>query len=78
MKKYQVWLRGSDLCDVEASSEAEARRIIRNFYGYKRLPKGTCVFRIPFDYYNQFVENNKMIGIDGSNLLEEYDAEPDL
>lgn len=68
MPKFQVWLRGSNLCDTEADSEAEARKIIRDFYGYKRLPKGTFVCRISPDYYEAMVKNNQAIGIDATNM----------
>jgi hypothetical protein len=56
-KHYQVWLRGSDLCDVRASNKAEARKQVKEFYGYKRLPRGTCVIEIPSNYYERMVEN---------------------
>lgn len=68
MPKFQVWLRGSDLCDTTADTEKEARQQIRDFYGYKRLPNGTCVCRIPNDYYAKIVKNNQEIGIDASNM----------
>ncbi|TET24094.1 MAG: hypothetical protein E3J76_03625 [Candidatus Aminicenantes bacterium] len=68
MPKFQVWLRGSDLCDVTADTEEGARQQIRDFYGYKRLPKDTFVCRIPDNYYNQMVRNNREIGIDASNI----------
>jgi len=68
MKKYQVWLRGSDLCDVMANSEEEARQQIRDFYGYKRLPPGTYVCEIPWNYYDSMVKNNQSIGIDITNM----------
>jgi hypothetical protein len=68
MKSYQVWLRGSDLNDVRAGSEKEARKYIRNFYGFKRLPKGTAVIEIPPGYYHQIVENNRKIGISIWNI----------
>ena len=66
--KFQVWLRGSDLHDVEANNEAEARGIIRDFYGYKKLPKGTYVCKIPTDYYDKIVKNNREIGINAGNI----------
>ena len=68
MPKFQVWLRGSDLHDVVADSEAEARQQIRDFYGYKKLPKGTFVCRIPSNYYDAMVKNNQAIGIDATNM----------
>ncbi len=68
MKKYQVWLRGSDLCDVMANSEEEARQQIRDFYGYKTLPPGTYVCEIPWNYYDSMVKNNQAIGIDITNM----------
>ena len=68
MKKYQVWLRGSDLCDVMANSEEEAGQQIRDFYGYKRLPPGTYVCEIPWNYYGSIVKNNQVIGIDITNM----------
>ena len=68
MKKYQVWLRGSDLCDIMANSEEEARQQIRDFYGYKRLPPGTYVCEIPWNYYDSIVKNNQAIGIDITNM----------
>jgi hypothetical protein len=64
VKHYQVWLRGSDLHDVRASNKAEARKLVKEFYGYKRLPRGTCVIEIPSNYYEQMVENSERIGID--------------
>ena len=68
MRNYQVWLRGSDLNDVRANSEEEAREYIRKFYGFKRLPKGTAVIEIPPGYYDQMVENNREIGISAWNI----------
>lgn len=68
MAKYQVWLRGSDLHDVEAESKEEALRFIRQWYGYKRLPVGTTVNEIPSDYYDPMVRNNQSIGIDITNM----------
>ena len=67
MKHYQVWLRGSDLCDVRANTKNEARQYIRRFYGFKRLPRGTAVIEIPSDYYSGMVENNREIGISAWN-----------
>jgi len=67
MRNYQVWLRGSDLCDVEADSEQEARQIIRDFYDYKRLPNGTFVCKTPKYYPEEIVRNNQRIGIDITN-----------
>ncbi len=68
MKKFQVWLGGSDLCDVIANSKKEALRQIRDFYGYRRLPKGTFVCEISWNYYDQIVKNNQAIGIDATNM----------
>ena len=68
MKKFQVWLRGYDLHDIPANNEAEARKVVRDFYGYKRLPSGTHVCKVPADYYDQMVKNNQKIGIDASNM----------
>jgi len=68
MPKFQVWLRGSDLYDVTAETEKEARQQIRDFYGYKRLPKGTFVCRIPGDYYDRMVKSNQEIGMDANNM----------
>jgi len=68
MRNYQVWIRGCDLHDVKAESEQEAREQVREFYGYKRLPAGTCVCEIPDDYYDRMVRNNQSIGIDASNM----------
>jgi len=67
MKNYQVWLRGSDLCDVRANTKNEARQYIRNFYRFKRLPRGTAVIEIPPDYYSAMVDNNRKIGISAWN-----------
>jgi hypothetical protein len=67
MRNYQVWLRGSDLCDVRADTEKEAREQIRKFYGFKRLPKGTAVIEIPPGYYDDMVKNNQLIGISAWN-----------
>lgn len=67
MKHYQVWLRGSDLHDVRANTKNEARQYIRNFYGFKRLPRRTAVIEIPPDYYNAMVDNNLKIGISAWN-----------
>ena len=33
MKHYQVWLRGSDLCDVRANTKNEARNTSGGFMG---------------------------------------------
>ena len=43
------------------------RRLIRNFYGWKRLPKGTTVNTIPPGYYEKMVEFNRRAGFDASN-----------
>jgi|GEM_PF-6960238 len=67
-RHFQVWIRGSDLCDVLAKSKEDAARQIRKFYGYKRLPKGTVVLEIPADYYDQIVRLNKQAGFDATNL----------
>lgn len=66
-RHYQVWLRGSDLCDVKADNKTEARKLVKKFYRYERLPKGTCVIEISPDYYDKIVENNEKIGIDFTN-----------
>lgn len=68
MAKYQVWLGGTDLHDVEAESKEEALRFIRQWYGYKRLPAETMVNEIPSDYYDSMVRNNQSIGIDITNM----------
>ena len=68
MPKFQVWLRGSDLHDVTTDTEEGARQQIRDFYGYRKLPKGTFVCRISDNYYSQMVRNNQEIGIDTSNM----------
>ena len=67
MKNYQVWLRGSDLHDVRANTKSEARQYIMNFYGFKRLPRGTAVIEIPPNYYSAMVDNNLKIGISAWN-----------
>ena len=38
-RHFQVWLRGSDLCDVLAKSKEDAARQIRKFYGLKGFLK---------------------------------------
>ena len=68
MKKFQVWLMGSDLYDITANSKKEALQKIKDFYGYKRAPNGTFVCEIPWNYYDQMVKNNQTIGIDASNI----------
>lgn len=68
MKKFQVWLRGSDLHDTIANSKKEALQQIKDFYGYKRAPRGTFVCEIPWNYYDQMVKNNQAIGIDATNM----------
>jgi len=68
MRKFQVWVRGSDLHDVTAKDEAEAKRIIRNFYGWKRLPNGTYVCKTPSYYPDEIVRSNREIGIDITNM----------
>ena len=68
MKKFQVWIRGSDLFDVMAEDEKEAKQIVRDFYGWKRLPRGTFVCRIPADYYDHIVKNNQEIGINIASM----------
>ena len=68
MKKFQVWLRGNDLCDIIANSKEEALQQIKDFYGYKRVPRGTFVCEIPWNYYDQMVKNNQAIGIDATNM----------
>lgn len=45
----------------------EAKKLVKEFYGYKRLPKGTCVIEISHDYYSKIAENNEKIGIDFTN-----------
>jgi hypothetical protein len=59
LKKYQVWLGGSRLVDVEASSEQEARESVRKSFGMKRLPNDTCVCQTPWNYYDKMIENNR-------------------
>ena len=68
MIKYQVWLRGSTLIDVEAENDQDAREQVREMFGFKRLPNDTCVCKIPYDYYDQMVKHNQDIGIDITNM----------
>jgi len=68
LRRFQVWLRGSDLCDVLDTSKRDAARQIREFYGYKRLPKDTLILEIPADYYDQINKLNKQAGFDATNL----------
>lgn len=67
MPHFQVWIRGSDLAGVECETEKEAREFIRNFYGWKRLPKGTTVNTIPPGYYEEMVGFSRRAGFDASN-----------
>jgi hypothetical protein len=68
MTNFQVWLRGSDLVDVHCETEQEARAFVRDYYGYKRLPNGTCVCEIPPGYYQEIIESNRRQGFDASNM----------
>ena len=68
LHKFQVWVRGSDLYDISAENERMARKTIKEFFGFKRLPKNTHVCKIPENYYDSMVKNNQSIGIDASNM----------
>ncbi|MDW7726824.1 MAG: hypothetical protein SCH70_06860 [Candidatus Methanoperedens sp.] len=66
-KKFQVWIGGSRLMDVEAPSEKAARKYARNSLGVERLPKDTCVCEIPLDYYDGMIKNNREM-VKGTSL----------
>ena len=51
-----------------AEDEKEAKQIVRDFYGWKRLPRGTFVCRIPANYYDHIVKNNQEIGINIASM----------
>lgn len=59
LKKYQVWLRGSSRIDMTAHSEQGARESVRNSLRIKRLPNDTCVYEIPWNYYDRMIANNR-------------------
>ena len=43
MKKLQVWIRGSDLFDVMAEDEKEAKQIVRVLWVEKITERNFCV-----------------------------------
>ena len=67
MKKYQVWIGGWELFDCVAKNKRDALRQARKWYqewtGKKRLPKGTCVIEISFDYYDKLLRSSADIPI---------------
>lgn len=68
MRKYQVWVRGSILHDVEAKNKTCALKEVRETHGFKRLPSGTAINEIPPGYYEDIVEMDRKAGFNASNL----------
>lgn len=68
MRKYQVWLRGSELIDITAENKTSALKYVREeILEAKRLPNGTTINEIPFDYYKQIAEMNSKAGFNATN-----------
>lgn len=68
MRKFQVWVGGTTLLDIEAGNGQEARQQARELLNLARLPRGTTLYEIPHNYYKEIVALNTMQGFDATNL----------
>jgi len=70
MRKYQVWIAGSDCFDCVAPNKTDALSQARQWYcgwtGAKRLPNSTGVCEIGFDYYDKLRQASAYVPIEAS------------